>query len=67
MKGLRALFGRKGKAAVGGILGVVLVNTLKLDPALAEQIIMALYIFVGGYIGTTAYEDAAEKRSRGVK
>lgn len=65
LKGIMAIFGRKGKAALGAILGIVLVQTLNLDQATAETVTNAILTLVGLYIGGTAVEDYGKHRGNG--
>ncbi len=65
LKGIRAIFGRKGKAALGAVLGIILVQTLNLDQASAETITNAILTLAGLYIGGTAVEDYGKNRGNG--
>lgn len=57
---------RKFRAMLLGIGTVLLVQYLGLDEAQAQQVMLAVLGLVGSFIGGTAWEDAAEKRSGAV-
>ena len=63
MAGLRRIFeSSKGVAAVVAVLGIVLVQALKLDLDTARTLSVSIGTLAALYIAGTAYEDAGKIR-----
>lgn len=54
---------RKFWAAALGVIGVILVESGGMDPALAGQVIEAIMAIIGAYIVGTALEDGLSRRA----
>ncbi len=68
MKGiLRIARSSKGMTALMSIVGIVLINVLKVEPEMAKTLTGAIITLAGIYIVSSAAEDAAEKFRDGRK